>query len=145
MAKTKTKSTELTPPVETFDPVQEATTALLEEQATIDQLNEVRDALNEMKENLISMGGMVGDHEARLMHLGDSAKPVPATVFGNINMGLLFGQIVSQVVSGFIQQFPHSKRDEASLREYASCSIMAATIVMEEVIKRKEDSHRVSS
>mgnify|MGYP000899791108 FL=1 len=140
----KAKSTELTPTNELVDPVQEATSALLEEQAVLDQLNELRDAVNEMRENLIGVSSMIGDHEARLLHLGDSAKPIPTTVFGNINLGALFGQIVAQVVSGFIQQFPHSKENEPSLRTYANSAIMTATIVLEEIIKRKSDSHRTS-
>lgn len=139
------KQKNLTSSTATVDSVNEATNVLLEEQAVIDQLNELREAVNEMRDNVLNMSGMIGDHESRLMHLGDSAKPIPSTVFGNINLGLLFGQIVSQVVSGFIQQFPHSKENEPSLRTYANSAIMTATIVMEEIIKRKEDSHRITN
>jgi hypothetical protein len=122
--------------------VLEAKEELLESEATLDQMNELRSTINDINESLANVSSMIGDHEVRLMHLGAEAKPIPKSVYGTIDLGNLFGQIVSQSVAGFLQQFPHSKDNVESVRSYARTAILAGTLVLEEIIKRKEDSHR---
>lgn len=136
------KTKELTSPNELSVAVEEAKEELLREEAILEQLNEVRASINEILDSMTNLSGMVADHEARLHHLGNDARPIPATIFGDINLGQLFGQISAQVISGMIQQFPHSKNNEPSIRDYAKTSILAASVVIEEILKKKEDSHQ---
>ena len=108
----------------------------------LDQLNEMRATLNDIVKGQTDLSQMVGDHEARLLLLGADAKPIPRSIFGGLDQSIIFGAVTSQVISGFLQTFPHSKNDPNSIRDYSKSAIMAAVIVLEELNKRAEDSHK---
>ena len=108
----------------------------------LDEINTLKAAVAELLEDNKKRSEMVTDHEIRLYHLGDIAKPIPRTIANGIDLSTVFANVVSQVISNLIVNFYQQKNDDHSLRDHISVALRAGVITLEMINQRFEDSHK---
>src|SRR5690606_34933861 len=106
------------------------------------QLTELRAAISQMKEDISGLANLVGEHQTRLFHLGDTTKPIPSKIFQELSLSEIFSGVVSSVVVGYIQQYPNSVKSDESILSYVNVGIRVGTMILSELIKRSEEAHR---